>query len=57
VTEAEFTVSAEEPDEVIVSDSVAEVLVATLPKLSEDGLADNCGFAAVVWGVYTMSTQ
>ena len=57
MTEAELTVSAEEPDEVIVSDSVAEDLVATLPKLSEEGLADNCGVAAVVCGVYTTSTQ
>jgi hypothetical protein len=57
VTEAELIVSAEEPDEVIVSDRVAEDLVATLPKLSEDGLADSCGFDVVVWGVYTISTQ
>jgi hypothetical protein len=48
VTEAELTVNAEEPDEVIVSDNVAEELVATLPKLSEEGLADNCGFVAAV---------
>jgi hypothetical protein len=47
-TEAELTVSAEEPDEVIVADSVAEDLVATLPKLRDEGLIDNCGFVAAV---------
>jgi hypothetical protein len=48
---AEFMVSAEEPDEVSVSDCVAAELTVTLPKFSAVALRVNCGVAAVVWGV------
>ena len=46
--DAEFTVTAEVPDDVSVTDFVAEELTATLPKLSAVVLTVNCGFAAAV---------
>jgi hypothetical protein len=44
--EAEFTVAAEVPDEVSVTDCVAEEFMVTLPKLSVVALSANFGVAA-----------
>jgi len=55
--DAEFTFTAEVPDDVRVTDFVVEVFTVTLPKLRELALTVNCGFATTVWGVYTTSTQ
>ncbi len=46
-TDPEFTVTADVPDDVTVSDCVAEEFTVTLPKLNEVALNVNCGFAAV----------
>jgi hypothetical protein len=46
-TDAEFTVTADVPDDVSVSDNVAEELSATLPKLRLVVLSVNCGLLAV----------
>lgn len=47
VTEAEFTVTADEPDDVSVKDCVADEFTLTLPKLRLVELSVNCGFDAV----------
>jgi len=47
-TEAEFTVTAEVPDDVSVSDRVVEEFKFTLPKLRLGALTVNCGLAATV---------
>jgi hypothetical protein len=44
---AEFTVTADVPDEVKVNDSVLAVFTVKLPKLRLDALIVNCGLAAV----------
>jgi len=46
--EAEFTVSAAVPDEVSVTEPVAEEFTVTLPKLRVEALIVNCGLAAAV---------
>jgi hypothetical protein len=45
---AEFTVTAEVPDDVSVNDCVAVVFTVTLPKLRLFELTVNCGFEAAV---------
>ncbi len=45
VIEAEFTVTAEVPDEVSVTEAFAEEFTVTLPKLRVEALRLNCGFA------------
>ena len=45
-TDAEFTVTAAEPDDVSVNDCVPEEFTATLPKLNVLALNDNCGVEA-----------
>ena len=57
VIEAEFTVTAEVPDEVRVTELVAAVFRATLPKLSVVALTFSCGLAGVACVVNTTSTQ
>ena len=47
VMEAEFTVTGDVPEEVSVSDSVAEEFTVTLPKLSVVAPGVNCELAAV----------
>ena len=47
VIAAEFTVTAEVPEEVSVTDSVLAVFTVKLPKLRLEALIVNCGFAAV----------
>jgi hypothetical protein len=47
VAEAEFTVTGDEPDDVSVTDSFAEELTVTLPKLKVVAPSVNCGFAVV----------
>jgi hypothetical protein len=42
VTEAEFTVTGDEPVELIVNDWVAVELTFTLPKLRAEALSVNC---------------
>jgi hypothetical protein len=46
--EAEFTVTAEVPDDVSVTEPVVEEFTATLPKARVDVLSVNCGVAAAV---------
>jgi hypothetical protein len=46
--EAEFTVTAEVPDDVSVTEPVAEEFTVTLPKLRVEALSVNCGLAAAV---------
>jgi hypothetical protein len=46
--EAEFTVTAAVPDDVSVSESVAEEFTLTLPKLRVAALVVNCGLVAAV---------
>ena len=43
VIEAEFTVTAELPDDVSVSEPVAAEFTVTLPKLRDEALSVNCG--------------
>jgi hypothetical protein len=47
VIEAEFTVTGDVPEEVSVSDCVADEFTLTLPKLSVVLLGVNCEFATV----------
>lgn len=47
-TDAELTVRDEVPDDVSVTDCVADEPTATLPKLRVVALTVNCGFPAVV---------
>ncbi len=46
--EAEFTVTAEVPDDVSVTEPVAGEFTVTLPKLRVEALSVNCGLAAAV---------
>jgi len=46
--EAEFTVTAEVPDDVSVTEPAAEEFTVTLPKLRAEVLSVNCGFGAAV---------
>ena len=46
--EAEFTVTAEVPDDVSVTEPVTEEPTVTLPKLRVEALSVNCGLAAAV---------
>jgi hypothetical protein len=46
--EAEFTVTAEVPDDVSVTEPVAEEFTGTLPKLRVEALSVNCGLGAAV---------
>jgi hypothetical protein len=46
--EAEFTVTAEVPDDVSVTEAFAEEFTVTLPKLRVEALSVNCGLAAAV---------
>jgi hypothetical protein len=46
VIAAEFTVTADVPEEVSVNDSVFAVFTVSLPKLKLDALNVNCGLAA-----------
>ena len=46
VMAAEFTVSAEVPEDVSVTDSVDAVFTVTLPKARLAALTVSCGFAA-----------
>jgi hypothetical protein len=48
VIEAEFTVTADVPDDVSVTEAVADELTVTLPKLRVEALNVNCGFVAAV---------
>jgi hypothetical protein len=48
VIAAEFTVTADVPVEVNVSECVADVFTVTLPKLKLAALTDNCGLSAAV---------
>jgi hypothetical protein len=45
---AEFTVTADVPDDVSVMDCVVAVFTVTLPKLKLVALTVNCGFVAAV---------
>ena len=45
---AEFTVTAEVPDDVSVNDCVVAVFTVTLPKLNVAALTANCGLGAAV---------
>src|SRR5271155_268095 len=48
VIESEFTVTAEVPDDVSVTEAFADEFTVTLPKLRVEALSVNCGFAAPV---------
>ena len=48
VMAAEFTVTGEAPEDLSVTDCVAEELTLTLPKLRVEALRVNCGLAAAV---------
>jgi hypothetical protein len=62
VTEAEFTVTAELPDDVSVTEAVAEEFTVTLPKSSAEALSVNCvcacrpGFADALLADVTNAT-
>ena len=57
VIEAEFTVTAEVPDEVRVTELVAAEFTATLPKLKVEALTFSCELAGVCAVENTISTQ